>query len=227
MTYKKEIVCLANSRKLNGRCVAGLELQGDSFGEWIRPVSGTEKGELRLERFYQDGSDPKLLDKIEIQFAGSRATDSHPEDHLIQSGRPWLKKGSISRESLKPAIENVRGCLWYNGGSSRNGLNDVIPAEAAANLGSSLKLIQPNELTMTLRIEGADFGRARRMVRGQFSIGGFDYLLSVTDPVVENEFRSSAEGTERRIVQPILCLSVSEVFEKQNACYKLIAGVIE
>ncbi|MGH7707024.1 MAG: dual OB domain-containing protein, partial [Vulcanimicrobiaceae bacterium] len=35
----KRIVCLANSRKLQGRCVAGRELQKNGPGAWIRPVS--------------------------------------------------------------------------------------------------------------------------------------------------------------------------------------------
>jgi hypothetical protein len=49
----------------------------------------------------------------------------------------------------------------------------------------------------------------------------------VTDPVIEAEFKAKAEGTRRIMSNPLLCLSISEVFESQNACYKLIAGVIE
>ena len=49
----------------------------------------------------------------------------------------------------------------------------------------------------------------------------------VTDPVIEAEFKAKSEGTRRIVSDPLLCISVSEVFELQNACYKLIAGVIE
>jgi hypothetical protein len=34
-----EIVCLANSRKHNNKCVAGLNLK---TGQWIRPITNTE-----------------------------------------------------------------------------------------------------------------------------------------------------------------------------------------
>lgn len=226
MTYKKTIVCLANSRKLNGRCVAGLEFEGNRLGNWIRPVGIAPKGELYQERLYANGGDPRLLDLIEIELAGSRATAYHPEDHLIQAGTPWVQRGTLAKAELQSAVEPVAEAIWFNGDSSYYGENDRIPAAQAAGLRSSLKLIQPDELKMWLQIEGANFGSPRRVVRGRFSIGGFDYTLSVTDSVIEAEFASAAEGTEKRVSRPLLCLSVSEIFEKQNACFKLIAGVI-
>ena len=43
----KRIVCLANSRKLGGRCIAGKELLADGVsGSWIRPVSHREFEEV-------------------------------------------------------------------------------------------------------------------------------------------------------------------------------------
>ena len=42
----KRIVCLANSRKLNGRCLAGKEFGGKGVGTWIRPVGAREHGEV-------------------------------------------------------------------------------------------------------------------------------------------------------------------------------------
>jgi hypothetical protein len=41
----KRILCLANSRKLSGRCVAGTEIVKGRPGTWLRPVSDCEDQE--------------------------------------------------------------------------------------------------------------------------------------------------------------------------------------
>ena len=59
MNYMKRIICLANSRKMSGRCVAGFEIGADRIGEWIRPVSDRPSEEISLaDRRFKDGSDP-------------------------------------------------------------------------------------------------------------------------------------------------------------------------
>ncbi len=46
MKTVKQVVCLANSRKLNGRCIAGKELVQGKATDWIRPVSTREHEEV-------------------------------------------------------------------------------------------------------------------------------------------------------------------------------------
>lgn len=65
----KKILCLANSRKRGGRCIAGRELLADSPGPWIRPVSDREHEEVsEEERQFEDGSEPKVLDVIVVRL---------------------------------------------------------------------------------------------------------------------------------------------------------------
>ena len=74
MGVVKRIICLANSRKLSGRCIAGVEISryGSAAG-WIRPVSAREHEEVsEHERQYEDGSDPRVLDVIDIPFVTPR-----------------------------------------------------------------------------------------------------------------------------------------------------------
>ena len=65
LTKNVQIVCLANSRKLSGRCVAGKLLDGS--GQWVRPVSAREHEEVSLdERRYDNGEDPLLRDVVNL-----------------------------------------------------------------------------------------------------------------------------------------------------------------
>jgi hypothetical protein len=84
--YAKTILCLANSRKNSGRCIAGKEVTSTGFGPWIRPVSSRPEKELSAnDRQYNNRPqlEPSLLDVIDIDFLQK---DAHPyqiENHLI------------------------------------------------------------------------------------------------------------------------------------------------
>ena len=81
MGVTKRVICLANSRKLNGRCAAGRELIGGKPAGWVRPVSGRENEEVsEQERQYADGSDPEVLDVIEIPLLEPRPKPYQPEN---------------------------------------------------------------------------------------------------------------------------------------------------
>lgn len=106
-------------------------------------------------------------------------------------------------------------------------MNDRLRADIAHRQANSLMLVQPELLEMKVTLEGAQTPNARRRVRGTFSLAGFDYALSITDPVMEKPMLRNPDGYTRELRRPLLCISLSEKFESQNACYKLIAGVID
>ena len=85
MSSTKQIVCLANSRKLQGRCIAGREWNDESrVGDWIRPVSDRKTQEVsEYERQYKNGSDPKVLDIIEIPVIQRQPKDYQTENWLL------------------------------------------------------------------------------------------------------------------------------------------------
>lgn len=79
-----KIVCLANSRKLYGRCIAGKEVGGEHAGRWVRPVSNRLHEEVsENERQYEDGSDPEVLDIIEIPMVSAKPHGYQQENWLL------------------------------------------------------------------------------------------------------------------------------------------------
>jgi hypothetical protein len=226
MPYIKTIVCLANSRKLTGSCVAGKEWDGQKLGAWCRPVSARDRGELSAERWYRKTwRDPRLLDLIEVGLLGPRPSGCQTENHLVDTTVRWRFAGRLTARQLLSALDRP-GPLWMNGDSTASGLNDRVPAPIAEREKYSLALAQPELLKITVATEGADRGMARRRVRGHFSLAGCDYALTITDPVVEKPILLNPDGFCAELQNPILCISLSEKFDAQNACYKLIAGVI-
>ncbi len=228
MPYTKTIVCLANSRKLTGRCVAGKEWDGQKPGAWYRPVSGRERGELTAERWYRKTwRDPQLLDLIEVTLLAPRPSGCQKENHLIDTSVRWRFVGRVMARQLLAGLDHPAGALWMNGESTASGQNDKVPAAVAEREQYSLVLVQPAHLLITVSTEGADSGYARRRVRGHFSLAGHEYVLAVTDPVLEKQILPHPDGFSTGLQNPILCISLSEKFESQNACYKLIAGVMQ
>ena len=188
VSYTKTIVCLANSRKLTGRCVAGKEWDGQRAGSWCRPVSARDRGELTAERWYaKTWRDPQLLDIIQVTLVGPRPSGCQIENHLVDTTVKWQFRGRVTPTHLIGNLDLSSGPLWVNGESTSGGLNDRVRADIAERQPNSLVLVQPDLLTMRVALEAAQTANARRRVRGIFSLAGFDYALSITDPVVEKQ----------------------------------------
>lgn len=214
----KRLVCLANSRKLQGRCVAGRELVGGSLGGWIRPVSDRESEEVSArERQYQDGSEPLLLDIIEIPVLEPRPKSHQQENWLLDRGWFWTKLGTFPPSSLGPLAE-AAGPLWINGHHTSNGLNDRVPVEYTGGISSSLKLIAVQGLQIRVYVP-----YDTRRVQAHFSFGGVDYRLRVTDPVIEDTYLAQADGFYN-LDASYLTISLGESF--RGSCYKLVAAII-
>lgn len=221
MATTKRIVCLANSRKLRGRCVAGVEL---SHLGWIRPVSAREHQEVsEYERQYRDGSDPRLLDIIDVPLLEHRPKDCQQENWLLDPEDYWKKVGVFEWKNLDTLAE-TGGTLWRNGYSTGKGLNDRIPVDQAAEETSSLKLVHVDRLLLRVFAPGAAFGNPERRVQAQFQFTVNDYTLRVTDPRIEQTCLAKENG-HYQLGECYLTISLSEPFK--GNCYKLIAAVLE
>ena len=220
----KRIVCLANSRKLHGRCVAGREWIDGRAGRWIRPVSNREYQEVsEYERQYEDGSDPRVLDVIDVPvLEPASCRDYQTENWLLDPGYYWEKAGRLSWFDL-PVLADPVAPLWLDGHSTYHGLNDKIPLELADSVRDSLKLVRVDTLQLAVFKPGEAFGNTKRRVQGRFMHAGRSYFLWVTDPVYERRYLAKLDG-DYRIGECFLTVSLGESYG--GAIYKLIAAVI-
>ena len=215
------MVCLANSRKYSGRCIAGKELLEQQIGKWIRPVSRQPTGELTLDEIaLQQGTFPKLLDILVVPVQQSCPHTYQSENHFTGAGR-WRSDGifPFSRMSL---LCDDADRLWINGYHSHSGINDRMPEKLTSDtLSSSLLFIRPDDLCMTV---GAG-PKGLKKVRAKFTYRDERYWLTVTDPAIEAEYIERENGEYPvECSQAYLTVSISEPFE--GFCYKLVAAVL-
>lgn len=219
----KRIVCLANSRKLNGRCIAGKELIHNQPAGWIRPVSAREHEEVsEYERQYQDGSDPRVLDIIDVPLLDPRPKNYQQENWLLDPDSYWARIGRVTGTDLI-GLTDPAGPLWINGHHTYNGLNDKIPLALADALKSSLRLVRVDCMTLSVFKPGEAFGNPKRRVQGQFCHDGTEYRLWVTDPGYERAYLARTDG-DYAIGETFLTISLGE--PHKGASYKLIAAIM-
>lgn len=224
MSDLKRIICLANSRKLSGRCIAGREWSEEhGASSWVRPVSDRENQEVsERERQYEDGSDPQVLDIIDIPVLEHQPKDHQYENWLLDPESYWIKVGTFPRNRL-PEISDSVAPLWIDGESTSHGTKNKIPLEKLSSVPDSLRLIYVESMTISVTT-GYNF--SKRRVDGQFRHAGSVYKFGITDPKCETKYLAKPNGNYE-LGNCYLTISLGEPFQAQNAVFKLIAAVIE
>lgn len=217
-----EILCLANSRKINGRCVAGLTSQG----EWIRPVSGEGDGTLYQPQYVlESGDEATVLDVLDVRLYEHAPERHQPENWRVTDQR-WQRTGHLSGEgALRFLRENCApGPELLGNKSDRVSWERLGTAPAE----SSLALVEPRNLRWYITTSF----RGYRQTRALFTLGDEGYDLSITDPIWEARLAGLAHG-----IQPLeaggltekdnvfLTISLSEPLPN-GYCFKLIAAII-
>ena len=225
MANVKRIVCLANSRKLSGRCIAGREWSREvAAGGWIRPVSARENREVsEYERQYEDGSDPKVLDIVDVPVLEPLPEGWQTENWLLDPELYWKKAGTCSPFDLSRLTDPVAP-LWIDGDSTWRGSNDRMPGEPADRPSGSLRLIRVPRMDVAVLRPGEAFGNDKRRVQGRFLHAGTSYALWITDPRYEREYLAKLDGTYE-LGECYLTIGIGEPY--RGFCYKLVAAIIE
>ena len=208
---ERRLIILANSRKKGNRCIAGIDAD---TGEWVRPCFGTgEQGVPRPVRLV-GGMEPRLLDIVAIPLADDGPhREVQPENRQIAPG-PWKRVG-------KAGVEQVAGYCQEGGLILHNGARWIHISQlgkVAAGERKSLCLIRANVAFSTEK----DVKERTRVV-ALFTHGWTRYAVPVTDYEFERAFPANATRQSRCL----LTLSLGMPFERDECCYKFVAGIIE
>lgn len=219
-----EIVCLANSRKLQGRCIAGLRTDGQG---WVRPVVQGGAGTL-FPALYRlpDGTEPRLLDVIRVGCLLHRPEPHQPENSYID-GSPWTLVARPAPFTLRPLLRAslVRGPALLGDTCPKTPYGHFLSTPAPA----SLALVAPHNLQWHITMGS----RGGRRTKARFSLDGTEYELSVSDPIWEQRLEHLPLGLHDQGVAElaagerlVFTISFSEPAPWDNCCYKLVAAVI-
>jgi hypothetical protein len=209
-------VCLANSYKEGGRCLAGIELDADhdpvivnGRPKWIRPVCATAHGQVPNQM-----AEPfQMLDIVELQVTKPQPENYQSENVLFSEDSIRTIAG-FDRRKLRAFCENPH-FIFVNQYPSLSG-------EEIKNLTHSLLLIKPEKFEVVNKVYEDSDQPKQRLV---FHFNGFDYDFSITDPIFLRNNQRNPHFI-KRLNEVVLCLSVGIKFPMTNKHYKLVAGII-
>lgn len=236
------IVVLAKSYKPGGRCIAGklVEYTAENkvkIGAWVRPVGNDETGHAALTNeiySYEDGTEVKVLDIVEVPVTRHFPIDGQPENYVIDDSKKWKRISSLSAESIPKIVENAES-VWNDPRAESH----IVTAEYDERglITQSLYLVQPSNLLITLSNEFNEYEQSyKKKIVASFSYSGVNYEnISVTCPsarrILTNQYPNEDQDP---IVLPlrkgddyVLCMSLSPRFGTDEHHYKLVATVFD
>ena len=214
-----DVICLANSWKHGGRCVAGLRTDG---GGWVRPVSREAEGVLHPWHYtLATGGEAVLLDVLQMRLTQPQPDPHHPENWLMSYGL-W----DLAARPLPPLAWELVWNSLTPGPALLGDCEDRIAYAALEKrpVPASLALVRPEGLSWQVR-QSASSGK--RQTRAVFCLAGAWYNLPLTDPVRLQSLVSYPLGCyPEDQAETLLTVSLSEPFARDGFCYKLVAAVI-
>ena len=219
MTVLKRIVCLANSQKKGGLCVAGKEVANGGIANWIRPISGRPGEEItRHESRYEDGCYLHVMDIVDVPIIRHRPNEFQSENWLMNSNKRWKKIGQMEWGELVQLVDPIEP-LWNIGVRTTYGINNRMEPAIAHTISNSLRFLWVDALKVS--VTSTDWSRR---VDGKFQHSDTVYKLSIADPHTKQTFLDLPNAIYN-MGGCFITVSVGELYRGYH--YKLIATVIQ
>lgn len=214
---------LADSKKLGGRCLAGLST---SSGAWIRPVSDLADGTLYPFHCRVQGRPPRLLDVVQFSFERKLDTPAQPENRLID-GQGWTLTGALEPGTAYAELQPFLDAGPELFGNGQRGVDEDV---ASLGIAESLVLVEPDdEPVFVVKGPYEQGGSARTRVT--FGLGGWSYDLPITDFVVRPRLLEAGAGSYGRDEVGLdmgdhALLTISLGLPMNGTHWKLVAGLL-
>jgi hypothetical protein len=207
-------VCLANSYKEGGRCIAGIVLDKDNNPifengrpKWIRPICNTLHGEV----YTHLAAHVNILNVIEINVT-TYPEWSYQSENVFFNENNIKVAGKFNKCDLDILCDN-NALIFGNKGKA-------VHREKIDKLDHSLMLIRISDFEV-LRKAGDEPGKPK--FRLMLSHRDVEYDFPITDPAFIERFQSNSKlllNTKELFV----CVSLGIVLNDWH--YKLVAGII-
>lgn len=223
---RRTIVCLANSYKHGGRCVAGICLEND---QWVRLRSAEGEGCLTAHDYTlaEGKGELRLLDVFEAELHYAMPSDCHPEDWVFADVAWKLVERPCSAKTWAKVEAHA-----VNKGSLLGGYGDRVWASLFCEhpAKASLALVCPSDIWWWVRED-----RGKLKYRALFRRNNVTFDLAVTDPRWLEQVHLLPTGIHPHgLLAPDaretwLTISLSEAFNPGGggaAHFRIVAGVI-
>lgn len=216
----KYILCLANSYKHKGRCVAGIELVKDGSNgyrvvesspglpKWIRPISDSSTGEI-------SNNEAKLmyvLSVIELEEVEECPQAAQSENVHYSKAEIVELISPSNTDLLQQCLDQYHTNLFGNRGKA-------VHPDNFLKGNHSLMFVKTEQLKIYLDPKSPE--RAR--YRGIFNFKGCEYDLPITDPIYLKYLERNR--VENKVIDTAYC-TLSLGLEHDGWHSKLIAAII-
>lgn len=214
-------ICLANSRKLSGRCLAGIQVnakvnidgkisvQPIIVTKWIRPVFEADHGQLPNGLVARI----KLLDLVSIDITEAVPEGFQSENvHFVHSSIKVLGNIGLNQDNINKLIRKDYEYIFGNN-------KKFLDAAEIVNINHSLLLIKVH----TPQFISSTSMNGSIQIRVRFEYKSHTYDLPITDLVFNGIFQ-----TKEETLKDISCFyfTISLGVKFNELYYKLVAGIL-
>jgi hypothetical protein len=219
MSSVKKIICLANSWKLQERCIAGINVETET---WIRPVSEISPNDGKVPASIRliEGKEPELLDILAIPLAETGNDFGFECENLTILAGEWKLLRKAKPSDLIRYCKNSHNILHNSWKYVNPSYLESLPPHERL----TLQLVQTSSFSVTRKSTGRTGWQGTiRTISGQTLND-----VKITDPVFAEKLEAGYQPKQNCLVTVSLSMPWAPPnWEGEDPCWKLIAGVIE